>query len=119
MNWKKFLGTLFAGGAAGGINGLFGTGGGLVLVPCLNRYTELEEEQVFPCSVSIILPICIVSVCMNMDQNMYQLHGAQWYLLGGILGGTCAGFLGRYIPTKYLHRTLGFMILWGGLRYLC
>ena len=119
MKLKKYLGSAFAGLGAGAVNGLFGAGGGMVLVPLLTSLTELSDEEVFPSSVSIILPICLVSLSLSWPEG-----GADWltalpYLLGSALGGVAAGFLGRKIPTLWLHRLLGILILWGGVRYLC
>ena len=118
MNWKKVLSFAFAGSAAGVINGLFGAGGGMVLVPILTHFTKLEDNQVYPCSVSIILPICILSICVNIEQSGLPVQEAWPYLIGSIPGALLAGHLGHHIPTKYLHRFLGLLILWGGIRYL-
>ena len=110
---------LIAGAAAGAINGLLGAGGGMILVPLLNILKCTEEEDVFPTSVSIILPICLVSLAM--DPGFHNLpFGVAWpYLLGGIGGGLCAGLADKKIPVKWLHRALGILILVGGIRYLC
>lgn len=116
---KKYIGFILAGGIAGVVNGLFGAGGGMVLVPFLSRYTNLKEQQIFPCSVSIILPICIVSVCTGIERNGLPLHEGWPYLIGGAFGGFLASVLGHHIPAKYLHRILGILILWGGIRYIC
>jgi len=40
------------------------------------------------------------------------------YLLGSAGGGLLAALWGRWIPTGLLHRLLGILILWGGIRYL-
>lgn len=119
MNIKKRLGAILAGSAAGAVNGLFGAGGGMVLVPLLTALTQLEDDEVFPASVSVILPICVVSLCLSVNQN--DLTWAQLipYLVGSAIGGIGAGIWGRKIPTKWLHRILGILILWGGVRYLC
>ena len=119
MNWKKHIGIILAGSAAGSINGMFGAGGGMVLVPLLTHLTDIEENQIFPCSVSIILPICIVSICASIGQNGLPIQEAWPYLTGSIAGGLLAGYLGHLIPAKHLHRLLGLLILWGGFRYLC
>ena len=50
---------ILAGGCAGIIAGLFGAGGGLVLVPLLRRCGDLASDSVFPASVATILPICV------------------------------------------------------------
>ncbi len=107
-----------AGGAAGIINGLFGAGGGMVLVPMLGKKSGLREQEIFPASIAIIAPICIVSLLFS---GPWQLTFGQIlpYLLGGAAGGIAAGLWGRKIPTVWLHRALGVLILWGGIRYLC
>jgi len=116
---KELIGFIIAGAAAGVINGLLGTGGGLLLVPILTRCTQLDEKQIFPSSVSIILPICIVALLTNIKQSGFPLQDSWPYLLGSVVGGVLAALIGQRIPVKWLHRTLGILILWGGIRYLC
>ena len=108
-----------AGAAAGVVNGLFGAGGGMVLVPLLTLLTDLTEEEIFPSSVSIIMPICVVSLIVAATGQNLPFSEALPYLLGGIGGGFLAGLLGKRIKAKWLHRALGLLILWGGIRYLC
>ena len=113
---KHPFGIILAGIGAGAINGLFGAGGGMLLVPLLSLLTELEEQEVFPASVCIITPICIVSLLLTW-QPAWQT--AIPYLLSSAAGGILAGLLSKKIPTLWLHRSLGILILWGGIRYLC
>ena len=116
---KDKVKTAIAGAIAGAVNGLFGAGGGMVLVPLLTAMTDLEEDDVFPASVSIIFPICIVSLAIYSTAGPLPFGDALPYLLGGVGGGLVAGLTGNKIPVKWLHRILGVMILWGGYRYLC
>lgn len=115
----KQLKLILSGAVAGMVNGLFGAGGGMILVPLLSVFTELEEDQVFPASVSIILPICVVSLLLSRPETGVPLDIAFPYLLGSIPGGLLAGMFGQQIPVKWLHRGLGLLIIWGGIRYLC
>lgn len=119
MDKKKSWGPIVAGTGAGIVNGLFGAGGGMVLVPLLGRLTDLEEDQVFPASVTIILPMCIVSLLLTFEPGSVDWGITIPYLAGSCGGGILAGFFGRRIPTLWLHRILGALILWGGIRYLC
>lgn len=116
---KKTVGLTLSGIAAGGVNGLFGAGGGMVLVPLLTWLTPLEDREVFPSSVTIILPICLVSLSFSLGQATINWGSTACYLAGSILGGLLAGIFARRIPTLWLHRILGVLILWGGVRYLC
>lgn len=107
-----------AGAAAGLINGLFGAGGGMVLVPMLGERAGISEQERFPASVAIIAPVCVVSLLLSGSRNITFLQVLP-YLLGGAVGGVAAGLWGKRIPTVWLHRSLGILILWGGIRYLC
>lgn len=111
-------GRYFAALAAGAVNGLLGTGGGMILVPLLSADRQLQPGQVFPCSVAIILPICLVSLGVQALYHPLPWAAALPYLAGAVPGGILAGLWGQKIPTKLLHRLLGALILWGGLRLL-
>lgn len=115
---KSRSGPWLCGAAAGIANGLFGAGGGMLLLPLLTRLTDLEGHEVFASCVCIILPLSLVSA------GVYALRGGSFalesvpYLIGGALGGVIAGLVLKRLPTKWLHRILGVFILWGGARLL-
>lgn len=108
-----------AGACAGLVAGLFGAGGGLVLVPLLTLLTDIEEDSLFSSSISIILPICLVCIAVTAMSVGIPIRPALPYLLGSVIGGLCAAVWGQKIPARWLHRGLGLLILWGGYRYLC
>ena len=99
ISWKSGL----AGLAAGAVNGLLGAGGGMVLIPMLSASGEWEENEVFPASVAIIMPLCIVSLMVSARQQNLPWKEALPYLLGAVGGGVLAGLLGRRIPVNWLH----------------
>lgn len=119
MRNHKYMGAALAGLGAGAVAGLFGAGGGMVLVPLLTMLTCLDDAEIFPSSISIILPICIVSLSVTMLRVGIAWQTAVPYLFGSAAGGFLAGKWGQKIPVKWLHRGLGILILWGGYRYLC
>lgn len=119
MKTKSNFRVGLSGVCAGAINGLFGAGGGMVLVPMLTWLTDLKDEEVFPASVCIILPICLISLSLTFQNEIVPWEVAIPYLLSSCVGGVAAGILGKHIPTVWLHRILGVLILWGGVRYLC
>ena len=118
MRKRKYLGFILAGASAGTVNGLFGAGGGMVLIPLLAWLTCIEPKALFPSSISIILPICIISLAVTAYQEPLPWNIAFPYLIGSAVGGVFAGLCGKKIPVKWLHRGLGILILWGGIRYL-
>ena len=116
---KKYIGMILAGIGAGAVNGLFGAGGGMVLVPLLSWLSPLEDREVFPASVCIILPICLVSLSLSYRPGMVTGCTVLIYMAASAGGGILAGSIGKKIPTVWLHKLLGLLILWGGIRYLC
>ena len=119
MKKLKGTGPLLAGLAAGAVNGLFGAGGGMVLVPLLSLSDRLDEDAVFSSSIAIILPICLVSLAATaMTGTVAWAESVPW-LFGSAAGGYLAGKWGQKIPALWLHRGLGVLILYGGVRYLC
>ncbi len=115
---KQYVGIGIAGMGAGILNGLFGAGGGLVLVPLLSALTDLEQQDLFAISVAVLLPVCITSLLFSTGWGQFSLTQALPYLLGSAAGGILAATQGQKIPTLWLHRVLGILILWGGIRYL-
>lgn len=118
MKRKPMFGMLLAGFCAGAVNGLFGAAGGMVLIPLLTALTDLESHELFASSISIILPICLVSLVFTAIKTGLDWQLAFPYLIGSAAGGVLAGIYGRKIPALWLHRGLGILILWGGIRYL-
>ena len=86
MRNHKYTGILVAGLCAGIINGLFGAGGGMVLIPLLRRLTDLKEESIFPSCVAMILPMCIASILIYATKGPLLWQDALPYLIGGGIG---------------------------------
>ena len=110
---------ILAGGIAGAVNGLLGAGGGMVLIPLLTLLGKVDDDKVFPTSVSIICPICLVSLSISPGLANLPWSEALPYVIASIPGGLLAGVLAKKIPVKWLHRALGILIIYGGVRYLC
>lgn len=118
MTKFPYWGYALSGLGAGIVAGLFGAGGGLVLIPLLTLLTDISEEDLFPASISVILPICVVTLITTAAAGTVSWREALPYLPGSAIGGFLAGKYGRKIPVRWLHRGLGLLILWGGWRYL-
>lgn len=103
---------------AGAVTGSLGAGGGLILVPLLSALSLCDETDLFPTSLSIMIPICFVSLLFSAFWIYTPWATAFPYLIGSALGGSLAGRYHSKIPVRWLHRIFGILILWGGLRFL-
>ena len=116
---RSVFGLILAGLGAGIVNGLFGAGGGMVLIPLLELTRKSNDRDTFSGCVAVILPMCIISLIITGLMGNIYWKEALPYLPGSALGGYLAVRLGNRIPVSWLHRGLGILILWGGIRYLC
>lgn len=118
MRKSHIWGAVIAGFAAGCVNGIFGGAGGMVLIPLLQLLSDVEEDALFPLSVGVMLPVCVLSLWIASRSAPLPWGDAAPYLMGSVVGGVLCGIFGRRIPTLWLHRIFGILILWGGIRYL-
>lgn len=106
-------------GAAGGlINGLFGGGGGTVLLPLLTKWGGLQAKKAFATCVAIILPMCCISAAVYLWQVRPELWVVLPYLAGGAAGGVLGGVTMEKVPVRVLKVIFGLFLLYGGVRYL-
>ncbi len=113
---KQNLHSALAGAAAGLANGLFGAGGGMLLVPLLQKNCALEERRCFATALLTMLPLCLVSLFIYLRSGSLELRSAYPLLAGGFLGGCVGGMLLNRVPLRLLHGIFGGILLWGGIR---
>lgn len=109
---------LITGFAAGTVTGILGSGGGIILVPLLTAFCKEDEERVFPCSLGIMLPICLCSLFIQGRMVAVPFQEALPYLLGGLIGGILSAIAAKRISPVWLHRLFGCILLWSGFRCL-
>lgn len=108
---------LVTGALAGTANGLFGSGGGLFLVPLFTKWTDMEQKRAFATSVAVIFLLSPVSLLVFWLRGGSMVWGSVWpYLVGGALGGVISGVLFQKASVTFLRRLFGILLLYGGIR---
>ena len=107
-----------AGAVTGVTNGLFGGGGGMVLLPLLTKWDGMEQKSAFAACVAAILPISCVSAAVYLFRVRPDLVTVLPYLLGGAVGGVISGLTFEKVPVKVLKIVFGLFLLYGGVRNL-
>ncbi len=112
---KKYWKGLLGGAAVGLLNGLLGAGGGMVLVPLLERLGVTGKSS-HATSLAVIVPLSAVSAFLYWRQGWLSLDQGLPLLLPGLAGGILGGiFMGR-IKLGWLKGMFGALLLWGGVR---
>lgn len=103
---------------AGVINGLFGSGGGTLVVPALVFLIGLKDYKAHATAISVILPLTIISTIIYLKNNMIEFDIALIVALGGILGSFIGAKLLKKVPTKILRKIFGTIIVITALRMI-
>ena len=107
---------LTIGALAGVANGLFGSGGGLFLVPLLTAWAGMKQKHAFATSIAVITPLSAVSLVVFWLHGSLDFSLAWPYLVGGALGGIVSGFFFKNMSATLLRRLFGILLLYGGIR---
>jgi len=107
--WKKLTIGIITGFA----NGLFGSGGGTIVVPAMERFLGVEEHKAHATAISVILPLSVLSLLIYLWKTglgeVWEI--ALWASAGGLAGGVVGAKLLRRVSGIWLHRIFGgFMI---------
>jgi uncharacterized protein len=103
--WLRAAGV---GVAAGILSGLFGVGGGLIMVPLLVAWFALDQRRASATSLLAIVPIATASASGYALNGNVDLAAGLLLLIGGVVGGQ--------LGTRMLPRTpIAALQLWFGI----
>lgn len=103
---------------AGFINGLFGSGGGTIVVPALVFFIKLEDYKAHATAISIILPLSIISTIIYAINHTIPLRLAFLVALGGILGSFLGAKYLRKVPNLILRKVFGGVVIYTAIRMI-
>lgn len=113
---KCYYKILFIGLLTGFTNGLFGSGGGTVLVPCLVFLMDVEDHKAHATAISIILPLSILSSIIYYKYNVVDFSLTLKVAIGSVAGGIVGSMLLRKVPVGMLRKTFGVIMIFAAVR---
>ncbi|TVR21728.1 MAG: sulfite exporter TauE/SafE family protein [Anaerolineaceae bacterium] len=117
-----WFGLLVIGGVAGVLSGLFGIGGGVVIVPALVIFLGFTEIEAISTSLgALLLPVGALAVIAYYRQNLLRLRDSAW-IAAGLLLTTALGSLGALqleaINPDLLKSLYGVFLFYVGWRFV-
>ena len=107
------MSLIITGVIAGIINGLFGSGAGMIILPFLLAGSKMDEVKARGTTLMSILFLTIIS-SIFYAKNISDFNFLWMVIAGGMLGGIIGAKTIKYIPAKWLRLALGaFMIITG------
>ncbi len=105
-------------GAVTGIaNGFFGSGGGVVAVPMLEK-ADVEAKKSHATSIALTLPLSVVSVIFYASEKSFDFSEALKLIPPGLAGAALGSIFLKKIPAKWLKRIFGAFLIFAGGRML-
>lgn len=117
MNFlKKNFKIIMIGLISGIVNGLFGSGGGTIIVPSLCFLVGLEEHKSHATAISIILPLSLLSTYIYFRHSVINLNVSFYVAIGSIIGGFIGAKVLNKVPNKYLRKSFGIVMIIAAIR---
>ena len=108
--------TIFIGLITGLANGLFGSGGGTVVVPCMEKYLDIDAHKSHATAIALILPLSALSAIIYLFKADIPWIETIAVSVGGIIGGFIGAKLLNKISGRWLHIIFGAAMLMAAVR---
>ena len=98
------------------VNGVFGSGGGTILVPCLVFLMGIEDHKAHATAISIILPLSLISSFIYFRYDVVDLSLTLKVAIGSVIGalvGSCN--LNRF-SVNALRKIFGIFMIIAAIR---
>ena len=110
MNNPFSIKNSIIGAFTGFINGLFGSGGGTLLVPILNNILKVEEHKSHATALAVIIFLTTTSSIIYISKGTYDI--------GSIIGGIVGAKLLSKVTGKFLRIAFGIVMIISAIRMI-
>lgn len=117
MRSYKKLSMPLTGILCGAMNGLFGSGGGLIAVPCLEK-SDFDVKQAHASAIALTSVFSLISCVSYSISGNLNFSEAIKYIPGGLLGALAGALIMKRIDPALLKRIFGLVMIYSGVRLL-
>jgi uncharacterized membrane protein YfcA len=114
----NYLITCLIGLVAGISSGLFGIGGGIVMVPAMMFFLKIPIKIAIGTSLAVIIPAAIAGVFKHSTLHNVNWSVAALLIPGAFIGAYIGAWLTSIIGQLLLKRMFGVVLVIVGLRML-
>lgn len=103
----KILKCAIIGICAGFITGFFSTGGGMIVLPAIIYFLNMDEKKARGTSVFVILPLVVTAAIVYYKEKNFDITMGIKCAIGGIIGS----FIGTKLLKKISDKILKFIFI--------
>lgn len=111
---KKLL-MSFYGFCAGVLNGLLGAGGGMVIVPILEK-NGLSKKEAHATSIFVMLPLAAISAFFYVRNKTVTISDALPFIPLGVVGAIIGAKLIKKVKVTFLRFVFAAILLYSSVR---
>lgn len=111
----KKLNFALIGTVIGFLNGFFGSGGGLIAVPFLQK-TGIETKKCHATSLALIFPLSVASTILYYFKGNININLALKFIPAGLLGAVVGSHFLKKINSITLKRIFAIILIISGIR---
>ncbi|NLY78118.1 MAG: sulfite exporter TauE/SafE family protein [Tissierellia bacterium] len=114
----RHLKFIIIGFITGLINGLFGSGGGILVVPALTFILHFQDYKAHATAIAIILPLTIISTIVYLKNNIIRFDIAIIVGIGAMIGSFIGAKFLKKVPVTILRKVFGGLIIYTAVRMI-
>lgn len=116
--WFHKIKYYLLGFVAGILNGFFGAGGGLLVVPMLSSL-NIEQKKAHATSIAIILPLSVISAVMYIIKGIrIDIIQLTIFTVLGLVGAVIGSYLLMKVKNQLIRRIFGIIMIVSAIRIL-
>ena len=117
--WKTACFLILAGLAAGVVNGLFGTGGGIIIVFLLSGLyagsADYHTKDIFAMTVGAVFIMSAASLVIYLKDGALTPGDASPYLIPAAVGGVIGAFALDRLDATLLKKIFAALVVYAGI----
>lgn len=120
MKNKEPLYMVLSGTLVGAVNGFFGGGGGMIILPIFTMLLNFRQKIAHATAIAVILPISTISAIVYLVGNGFEIFNLDtlFVAIGVLAGGIAGALLLKKINNAWLVKIFAVVMLIAGVKMM-
>ena len=100
---------------SGVVNGIFGAGSGLILIPLIKIISKLNEKQTHATTLVCVLFMCLFSSTVYIVKKQVDYSILIWCLIGSVAGGILGSVFLKKLKNEVIDLLFSLVLILAGV----
>ncbi len=112
---KRWLKLSLIGLISGLVNGFFGAGGGLIIVPMLKKFDTKNSKVVHATTLGCVMFMCLSSSVIYLLDGVFDFKLILFCTIGSLIGSAVSVKLLKNLKNVYIDLIFSFVLIVAGV----